>query len=518
MKETQFDKNLIAKNSIFLVIRMLITMWINLYTTRLILQGLGLEDYGTYGLIGGVVSMFTVFTGGITNAINRFLSYEIGKGSDKFNIQITFCNCLNVVVFFVILSLIILEIIGVWFLNNKLQIPLNKITEANWVFQFSIITSMIGMLSIPYNALIIAREKMNAFAFISLLQVILNFIVAISIGLFSGERLFYYGLFLCIIGIIIRLIYQIYCRVKFDESKYIFNFDIKKMKEIGKFTGISIIDGIIVLLFSQGYNVLLNLNYGVAINGVFSIANQVRNSALAFSQNVQKAIEPQIIKTYSNGEIKKYKNLILEGSRLQYYILILILCPLIVRSEQILKIWIGDTTDYTSSFVIILLFVSALYAITCPIITGAMATGRIKKFLLYTDSVYVISIVVLFILYKFEIILSPTNYILIFLIIESIIALFRIYIFSEISYLNIKSFVFRSVLHPSFILIISLILSYLINKYYNDTIGGLILFILTSLSLTMILIIMFGLNNQERHIIKNISLSIKKRILCKIKV
>lgn len=501
MAETNFNKQRIAKNSAVLALRMLFTMWINLYITRLVLQNLGIEDYGTYGIVGGVVSMFAIFGGGLTNVINRFMAYELGKKES--NIQKTFCSCMNVVCMFAFLSFVLLESLGIWFLNNKIQIPERSIVAANWVFQFSVITCIMNLISIPYNALIIAHEKMNTFAYISLLQVLLNLLAVYSIGLFSSDRLFYYGLFLAIIGISIRLIYQFYCRRHFEESKFRIIIDKPYMKEIGKFAGFSLFDGILVMLFSQGFNILLNLNFGVVTNGVFAIATQVRTSVLAFSQNIQKAIEPQIIKTYSNGEEEKSIKLIYEGSRMQIYLLALLVIPIWVRNNQILTLWLGDVPDGINIYVNLFLFISIIYAITCPVITGALSTGKIKNFLLGADLIYVIALIILYLVPH----IMPATKLFFaasLLFIETMVAIYRIYVFSRISLLSLKKFVLLCVLQPMLIIAILYYSMSLIDKYFSYNVTGLIGLVMTSGILSSVMIGLIGLNSDERKIISKL--------------
>lgn len=509
MAETNFNKQRIAKNTTILALRMLFTMWINLYITRLVLQNLGIEDYGTYGIVGGVVTMFTIFSKGLANAVNRFITYELGRtGSD---IQKTFCCCVNIVFIFAILSFIIFESIGVWFLNNKINIPEESISSANWVFQFSIITCIVNMISIPYNALIIAHEKMNAFAYISIIQVLLNLAAAYIIGLQTSDRLLFYGLYLAVVSISIRIIYQSYCRRKFQESKYKLIIDKAHMMEIGKFTGYSMLDGILVLTFSQGFNILLNMNFGVAMNGVFTIATQVRNSTLAFSQNVQKAIEPQIIKTYSNREYNKSIRLIVEGSRMQAYLLMLFAIPIWVRSKQILSLWLDNVPVNTETYVGIFICVSIIYAITCPVITGALATGKIKNFLIGADFIYILSICILYII-SYLMNVTPILFALLFLLSEIIIALYRFFSFSRISSFSFSRFMISGVAQPVISIVVIYYIMVFINSYFEYNLFGLIKFVTVSWIITVLTILTIGLNTYEKKFLLK---TIKKKILCK---
>ena len=308
-----FNKNRIIKNSLLLYVRMLFTMWINLYATRLVLQNLGVEDMGVYGVVGSIVSIFSVFTGGITSAVQRFITFETGLKEG--NVNKVFCSSLNVIFILAGILLIILESIGLWFFYTKINIPEASKNAAFWVFQFSILTCLINLVSIPYNALIIAKEKMNAFAFISIIQVILNCMAAYFISLLN-DRLLWYALFMLLASFIVRLSYQVYCRIHFPESHYQRGIDKVLLKEIGKYTGVSTTSGVLQMISGQGLTLVINWTSGVALNAVYNIALQLKNSILSFAMNLFKAIAPQITKTYANGEMEHYKTLVYTGSKL----------------------------------------------------------------------------------------------------------------------------------------------------------------------------------------------------------
>ena len=282
-----FNKNRILKNSLLLYLRMLFTMWLNLYATRLVLNNLGVEDMGVYGVVGSIVGMFTIFTSGITSAVQRFLTYELG--SQKGNMNNVFCSSLNVIFILAFCVLLLLEIIGVWVLYHKINIPTSSMQAAFWVFQLSTLTCIINMISIPYNALIIAHEKMDAFAFISILQVILNCSAAYCLSFISNERLLMYGIMMAGISILIRIIYQLYCHSHFKETHYHWKIDPELLKSISKFAGISTSSSILQMISTQGITFVINWTFGVTINAVYVIALQLKNSILSFALNLLKA-------------------------------------------------------------------------------------------------------------------------------------------------------------------------------------------------------------------------------------
>lgn len=501
-----FNKNRIVKNSLLLYVRMLFTMWINLWATRLVLANLGVEDYGIYGVVGSTVSLFAVLNGGMTNAINRFLAFELGKQDGEINK--VFCNCINIVIGLSILTLIILESVGLWFLRYKLQIPVDKVDVAFWVFQFSTIVCIVNLLSIPYNAMIIAKEKMGAFAYISIIQVILNFISIYLLKYIEGNRLFWYALFLLGVAVLFRLINQAYCRIKFDESKYHFCHSTKVVKSIGKFMGFSMMDGIVTVIYAQGCVFIINMAYGVFINGVYNIAVQVRTYMLTFSQNIQKAIEPQITKNYAANDNYHFNLLINKGSMFQTLLSIVFMIPMLFRTKQILSLWLGHVPEHLCTFVQTVVFVSLLFSITCPIITGALATGKIKKFLLVGNCIYVVALGVFYILSQNGI--SVEQLVCGFVLVELIVASYRVYQLSMISNFSLLFYIKRTFI-PCFVVgSITFGVMLLINRCFSETIMGLVLYIVSSTLIIAILSYIICLNTKEKSIFNSLVLKLLK--------
>ncbi len=494
-----YNKNRIVKNSLLLYVRMLFTMWINLWATRLVLVNLGVEDYGIMGVVGSTVTMFAVLTGGLTNAINRFLAFELGKeGGD---VNKVFCNCINIVTLLSVVTLLLLESVGLWFLNNKLQIPEAKTNVAFWLFQFSTIGCMVNILSIPYNALIIAKEKMGAFAYISIIQVVLNFLSIYVLKYIDGNRLFWYSLMLLGVAVLFRLINQLYCRIKFRESKYHFCHSPEIVKSIGKFMGVSMIDGIVNVIYGQGCIFIINIAYGVYINGIYAIAAQVKTYVQTFSQNIQKAIEPQIIKNYAAHDDGHFNQLINKGSVFQMILSMLVMIPLLIRTQQILSLWLGTVPDHLCHFVRIVVFISLIYAVTCPIITGALATGKIKKFLMICDGIYAASLAVFYIV-SLKCGISIDWLVIGFVLVELIIAVYRAYCLSVISNFRALAFVKHSFLPCLTVGIVSYLAMWYLNKCVPNSTLGLLCFVGISCILTAAMAYRFCFSKTERESLK----------------
>lgn len=475
MSET-YDKNRIVKNSLLLYVRMLFTMWLNLWTTRLVLANLGVEDMGVYGVVGSVVSMFAVLTGGLTTATNRFLSYEMGREGG--NLRSVFCNCVNISAIVAFLTFLLLEFVGVWFLNNKLQIPAQRMQEAEWVFHISVVSCIITVLSIPYNAMIVAKEKMGAFAFFSIIQVVFHFVSAYVLVYIVGRRLFWYAFFLAIVSVVFRIINQLYCRVKFDEARYKWEFSPSSLLSIGKFMGTNMIDSAVMVLHAQGIIFIVNIAYGVVVNAAYTVSMQVRNSVYSFSQNVQKAIEPQIIKNYATGDEYHFQLLVTKGALFETILLLSLLIPLQCRTQQILGLWLGDIPEHLCYFVKVIVFMSLISAITCPVMSGAFATGRVEKFLFVSDAIFLVGLAIYYICSQNG--FSPEQFIVVLLLFETIVGAFRIFQLSRISCFSIKKFA-KQVLMPSAVTgLITYSLMTLANPHIPETLPGLIGFLIVS--------------------------------------
>lgn len=493
-----FSKERILKNSLLLYVRMLFTMWLNLYATRLTLANLGIEDMGVYGVIGSIVSLFTVFTGGITSAVQRFITFELGLENGQPNK--VFCSSLNVIFILSSIMLVLLEVGGLWMLEYKVNIPEVSRDASFWVFQLSVLTCLVNMISIPYNALIIAHEKMDAFAFISIVQVVLNFLAAYCLSLFENNRLLIYAALLAVASISIRLLYQIYCHRKFVEAHYHLGVDWNTVKQIGKFTGVSTVSGGMQIISSQGIVFVINLTFGVAINAVYTIALQLKNSILSFAQNVQRAIAPQITKTYANGEIDSYKKLVYGGSKLEVYLIYFIMIPFLFRTEYIMELWLGKVPEYAVFFAQCTVFLSLTYAAFEPIRTAIYATNRIRNFMLIPETLYLLVIPISYLVGKLTD--SPFSLILSIVITDICVCAVRVYLATKVSIIQISK-ICKQVIYPCLSVgILASILCYLISQITApNTISGLIeLVIMNSIGL-VIIILCTGLSKIEARYI-----------------
>ena len=369
----------IAKNTLFLYVRMLLTMGVSLYTSRVILNALGIEDYGIYNVVGGVVAMFGILSGSLSAAISRFITFELGKG-DLDKLKRIFCTSVNIQVILIAIITILMETIGIWFLNNKMVIPEERLAAANWVFQFSVITFALNLLSVPYNAVIIAHEKMSAFAYISIIDCTLKLIVAFIIAYNPFDRLVYYGLLIMIVGLINRMMYAIYSKKHFEEATYRMIFDKGLMKEMFGFAGWNFITSGNHMLNNQGINMLINIFFGVVFNAARGVANQVEYAVLQFVNCFSTAVNPQITKSYASGDFNNMYSLVCRAAKFSYFLMLTFSLPLFFEADIILDVWLTQVPDKAVIFVQLSLILGMFDIIGKSGYTACMATGNLRKY------------------------------------------------------------------------------------------------------------------------------------------
>lgn len=387
----------IAKNTILLYMRMILTMSITLYTSRVILQVLGIEDYGIYNLVGGVIAMFGFVSASLSTATQRFITFELGKG-DNGNPSSVFSTCLLLHITIALSIVLIAEPIGVWFIINKLVLPTERLTAAIWVFQFSIISTFVMIVSVPFNAEIVAHEKMSAFAMISIVEAILKLLIVYSLLLTHEDKLIVYGALILLTQILIQCLYYFYCKKNFEEVTLRLKVDRSRVREIGSFASWSILGNISYLTYTQGLNLLLGTFFMPTVNAARGIALQLQGAVNSFVANFQTAINPQITKTYAAGQITEMHKLVFRSSRFSFYLLLIISLPFVLEAEVILKLWLGVVPDYTVTFVRLIFLTTWINSFANPLIISVKASGQVWQ---YESVVAVIMLLILPISYVF---------------------------------------------------------------------------------------------------------------------
>lgn len=371
----------IAKNTLMLYVRLTFSLLASLYTSRVVLNALGVENYGIYNVVGGFVGTFSLVSSALSSSVSRFITFELGKGNqEKLNRVFSTAVLIHLVLSAIIL--ILMETMGVWFLNNKMTIPLERLYAANMVFQASIVTFLLGLISVPYNATIVAHEKMDAFAYIGILDVSLKLTVVLFIAnaSFDFDRLIIYSFLLVAAGVLVQITYLLYCRNKFDECRLRFCFDKLTWKEMSAFAGWNFIGCAAGILKSQGVNILLNIFSGPVLNAARGISVSVNTAVCAFAGNVTAAMNPQIIKTYASGETGYMMSLVERGSRFSFYVIFMLGLPILFETDFVLTLWLKQYPEHTVNFVRLILLLSMSDILSQTLITLQLATGKIRNY------------------------------------------------------------------------------------------------------------------------------------------
>ena len=373
------NNKLIAKNTIFLYIRMMILILVSLYTSRVVLEALGVEDYGIYNVVGGVVVLFTFINNAMITSTQRHLNFEIGR-SDILQAKKVFSISLNIHILIALAIFILAETLGLWFLNTTIQYPETREFAVHITYQLSILTTCIKIIRTPYNAAIIAYEKMSFYAYLSIFEAILQLGVVFLLMAYNTDRLILYSALLCIVAVIVNLCYYAYCRKSFEICKYELYRDKKLYTQLLSFSGWSLFGGVANIGASQGLNMLINIFFGVTLNAAMGIANQVGSAIASFVGCFQTAFNPQIVKSYAAGDHNYFINLILSTSKYSYLLLFIIALPIYICCPEVLDVWLTEVPEYAVSFCRLMLIFTLLDALQGPLWYSVQATGKIKTY------------------------------------------------------------------------------------------------------------------------------------------
>lgn len=394
------DNERIAKNTLLLYFRMLFMMAVNLYASRVILNTLGITDYGINNVVGGVITMLGFLTSSLGGASSRYITYDLGKG-DMTVMKKTFGNVLSIHFILAVIVLLVGETLGLWFMSTQLQIPPEREAAAMWVYQFSIFSSVLAMVSVPYNATIIAHEKMSAFAYISIADALLKLLIVYLLVLIPYDKLIVYAILFFCVQAFDRIVYGIYCSRHFEETRTRPKYDRKQFKEIFVFAGWTMNGNLAVIGYTQGLNILLNIFFGPAVNAARGIAVQVQSVCQQFCGNFQIALNPQLTKSYAQGNLENMHRLLVRSSKFSFYILLLVVLPLMFEAELVLKVWLGIVPEHTVNFLRLMLVVGLLYTLSNPIKVSVHATGRLKKFQIIEGTMLLLIVPIAYFLLKY---------------------------------------------------------------------------------------------------------------------
>lgn len=498
--EITLDKRRIVKNTSLLYVRMLLTMVIGLYTSRVILTVLGISDYGIYNVVGGIVSTLAFLNSAMAAASQRFISYELGIGNMD-RLKRIFSTSVNIHLLIAFVIFIGAETIGVWFVNTHLNIEEDRMVAANWVYQFSIFTLMLSIWSVPYNSCIVAHEHMKAFAYISFFESVLKLVIVYCLSIGTSDRLILYGILVFVVTLLVRLCYGIYCKRHFEECSFHFVWDKKLFKGMFSFAGWSILGNLGFSFKDSVSNVILNIFFGTTINAARGIAIQVSGLITTFSTNFAMALNPQITKQYAAGNIEESRSLVYAGARYSFYLLMLITIPFLINSDYILWFWLGVVPEYTGIFIALSLFTSLLHALSGTVTTALQAIGRIKIFQIGLSILMLSEIPIAYILLKAG--MSPYAIMYPTLVTYTLAIFFRFYLLKRMipSY-DFRYYVFQVFLKSVLLFVICYFLCDKLHDCFKNSFFNMIVTAFMSLCIIIVVIYLLGMTSIERAVVR----------------
>ena len=399
MPNSSSNTKRIAKNTIVLYIRMIVIMIITLYTSRVILKALGFEDYGLYNVVGGVVALMSFLRSSMSESTQRFLSYEMGKGNND-NLKDVFSICLTTHFLIALILLVLAETIGLWFLNTQINIPEGRETAANWVYQFSVISLCVSIVSVPFSADVIAHEEMGYFAFLSILDAVLKLGFSYAITMVSFDKLVFYGFLMMLVPIINIVLNWSYCHRRHYETHYRFFWDKKLFKRIFSFSGWTIWGQLAVVGSNQGTNILVNIFHSVTANAAMGVGQQVNHAITGLITNFQVAFKPQITKSYAAGDFKYLTTLTNYAAKISFYLFFIVSLPVLLNIDIVLELWLDKVPEHANVFCVIFIIASACNAMSAPLYMNVFATGNIRGYQIALSVVYILELLIVYAIFK----------------------------------------------------------------------------------------------------------------------
>ena len=499
------NKQTIAKNTFMLYIRMILVMAATLFTTRIVLKNLGIEDYGIYNVVAGIVTMFAFLNSSMSGATQRFLTFELGLNDNK-RVNVVFCQSVIIHIFIAVIIFLLAETIGLWFVYNKLTIPDERFTAAMWVYQLAILSFLFTVVNVPYQASIIAHEDMSVYAWGSILDVALKLGIAYMISISPYDKLISYSNLLLLTTIVMFLFYMIYCKRHYMECTFRFLFENEKFSEMFSFAGWNIIGNLSFALRSQGSNILLNMFFGPAVNAARGVAQQVEGAVEHFVLNFQTASNPQIIKSYAIKEYDESIRLVCQCSKFSFFLMITIGVPLFFQADYILSVWLTDVPEYTIIFVNLILLSGIVDSLSKALITYIKATGNVKWYQIIQGGFYILTLPVIYVFLKLG--HSPISSMMIILVFTVVGTFLRLYLVHRVAGEFSVMFFVRTVLLPAIVVgAMAFGVCYLISAI-SSTVNFVCLLYNTLVMVILIAAILwlFGMNKDERLYVKSAAL------------
>lgn len=497
----------IAKNTVVLYIRMLVVMGVTLFTSRIVLQALGVEDFGLYNVVGGVVGLFAFLRTSMEKCTQRFLNVEMAKPDGRIND--TFCVSVTIHILIMLLILLLAETIGLWFLNAKINIPEGREIAANWIYQSSVLSLCLTLLSVPYSATIIAHEKMGFFAVVSIADAFLKLGFAYLILVSSFDHLIFYGYLMASVSLINFILYMSYCRIKFAETKFRFLFDKDLFKNMFGFVSWTLLGQMAILGTNQGNSILVNMFHSVTANAAMSVGAQVNSAVTSLSSSFQTAFTPQITKSYASNDYEYLKFLVFTTSKISFFLLTMVSIPLAFNIDFVLSVWLKTVPAYSGIFCILTLCNGILNALSAPLNFTVMATGKIKWFQIVTSIVYLSDLVIVYALFSMG--FPPATALVVKVSIMVLVLFVRLhYAHVNVPCIDLISYTKSIILPLTLSTALSICTAYLIMEW-ADSVLAQILATCGIIVSTFLFMFFIGLSARERQSLNNTIRKVLKR-------
>lgn len=495
------DTKRIAKNTLAMYIRMAVTMVVGLYTSRVILNVLGVEDYGTYNVVGGVVSMFSLLTASMSASISRYLTFSLGKG-DRDELRRVFSVSLEVQLFLAVVIVLAVEAVGVWFLNTQMKIPPDRLVAANWVMQCSLVSFVVGLLMVPYNASIISHERMNIYAYISIWDAVMKLVIVYALYVSPLDKLKSYAVLLLVVSTLTTSFYWLYCKRHFEECRFRVVRDKRLLKEMTSFAGWGMIGDGAWILNTEGVNILINMFFGVVLNAARGIATTVDNMVQNFVRNFMVALNPQIVKSYAAGDFDYMHRLIFMGSKYSYFLMLFFFIPISLETRTILTLWLKIVPDYAVAFTRLTLMSTMCLTLGNTMIPAVQATGKIRNYTIVMGLMALANFPLTWI--AFALGASPMlAYVIYFLIFFSMVFV-RLYVVKGLIHLSVRAYVKNVLLRVASVTIIAYTIPAAICVLQSDSFLRLLEICVLSVISSLLTVYFVGLSDLERNYAKNI--------------
>lgn len=481
-----------------LYIRQFLIMAVSLYTSRVVLQALGVTDFGIFNVVAGMVTMFSFLMTTMASASQRYLSFNLAD-SNETELRKTFSLILLTYILLSVVTVVLIESVAVWFLNNKMTIPPERLVAANWVLQFAILTFVAQILSTPYLSVVIARENMDVYAYISVLDVVLKLLIVYCLTMFSYDKLVFYSFLMFVSSAFVTLLYMLYCLRNFPESRYMAYYNKRQLRDMLGFAWWNMIGTVSNLLRSQGINILLNMFFNPAVNAARGIAYQVNSAITGFSNNFYTAVRPQIIKSYASGEVERMRVLIIYSSRLAFYLMLIISLPIILNTQPLLVLWLGTPPGYTALFVQLILINALLEVFSMPLTTGLQATGNIKNYQIIVSGIYLLNLPFSYLLLKVGMPPETPMYVNIVLVVIAVLP--RLWLCKKYYNLSIRQYIADVLVNACFVTLACFVVCKFIvlNMIAVTTSVSLVSSVIVMAVVSLLIVYLMGLTRNDRE-------------------